>query len=335
MAAFADADHDPLAGLLDLERVTAWLDSLHLGAGPITAERIEAGETNEMFVLTRGGERWVLRRPAGVALDRSEDNLRREYRLMSALDGSPVPHPRAVALCEDRDVLGCVFYVMGHVDGVMPANESYDTPEESAELGFALMDALAELHRADWRALGLEDFGRPDGFHERQVQRWMRQLESYGARELAGIHDVGRWLGAHLPTEWTPTIMHGDYHMLNVLVSRERPRRVLAIVDWETATIGDPYVDLAGYLRMYDERRNREPQAGWPDRGAMIERYDATRGVASPDLTYYSVLARFRLAVLLEGVYQRSLVDPTRTASEQMGAYVEDLVVGALAEIGD
>lgn len=335
MASHADPPTPPddLAGLVDIGSLTAWMDGAGIGAGPLSVERIRAGASNEMFVLARGPERWVLRRPAGVAPERAEDGLRREYTLLCALDRTPVPHPGAVGLCEDREVLGSVFYVMAHVDGIMPGEAELDTPDERSELALGLVDALAQLHLVDWQGVGLAGFGRPDGFHERQVARWMRQLESYQGRELPGIFGVGEWLATNTPRVWQSAVMHGDYHTLNVLVARQRPRQVVAIVDWETATIGDPYVDLAGFLRIYDERTARAGEPGWPDREAMIARYAEVRGADVPDLTYYSVLARFRLAVLLEGVYQRSLVDPTRSPSEQMAAYVAGLVTGAVDEI--
>jgi aminoglycoside phosphotransferase (APT) family kinase protein len=179
-----------------------------------------------------------------------------------------------------------------------------------------LVDALANLHQIDWQAAGLADLGRPDGFHERQVERWGTQLASYGGRALPGIEGVMRWLELHRPRSFTPTIMHGDYHMLNVLVAPDRPGRVVAVVDWETATIGDPLLDLAGFCEIWCSFA----QDGFPDRAQLVARYAAARGLGDvDDLTYYEALYNFRLAVLLEGIYQRSLHDPTRPAQDALG----------------
>ncbi|MGH3636707.1 MAG: phosphotransferase family protein, partial [Mycobacterium sp.] len=163
---------------------------------------------------------------------------------------------------------------------------------------------------------GLGDLGRPNGFHERQVQRWSSQLSSYQGRELPGIDEVMIWLQGHLPGSFIPTIMHGDFHMTNVLIARDRPGRVLAILDWETTTIGDPLLDLAGFCEIWCSVAGD----GFPGRDALVERYATVRDLADlDDLDYYNVLYNFRMAVLLEGIYQRSLVDLSRPAQELVG----------------
>ena len=186
------------------------------------------------------------------------------------------------------------------------------------EVALSMMEALGELARVDWRARGLEGFGRPEGFHQRQVARWMRQLESYEARELPGVRDVGRWLADHQPETWTPGIMHGDYHTGTLLVAPNAPGRVTAVLDWENATIGDPLLDLAGFLRMW----SASDRAGWAPRDEMIATWERHSGRGAPELRYYTALSAFRLAVLLEGVYQRSLADPTRRRNAAMGEMV-------------
>lgn len=305
--------------LLDLDRVGDWLDTQDLAAGePLSAEPLSGGTSNVMFELNRGGRRWVLRRPAGVAVERADEGMRREFRILRALDGTPVPHPHPLALCDDHDVLGCTFYVMERVDGVAaaPIPSGLDDDEGRAELSYAMVEALAQLHEVDWRAAGLADLGRPDGFHERQVKRWGSQLASYGGRELPGIDGVMQWLDAHRPAAFDATIMHGDFHMLNVLVAPDRPGRVVAVVDWETATIGDPLLDLAGFCEIWCSFA----QEGFPARAQLIERYAAVRGLGEVgDLSYYEALYNFRLAVLLEGIYQRSLHDPNRPAQDALG----------------
>jgi aminoglycoside phosphotransferase (APT) family kinase protein len=305
--------------LVDVERLAEWLDVQNLEVGqPITVQPLAGGSSNAMFLVERGAGRWVLRRPAKVAVDRANEGMRREFRLLNALEGTPVPHPGPVALCEDEAVLGCVFYVMQQVHGVhpVPAPPGLDDDVHCRQIALALVDALAWLHQVDWRAAGLTDLGRPEQFHERQVSRWTRQLASYGGRQLTGIGEVTEWLEEHLPSSFEPTIMHGDYHMLNVLIGADAPPRMVAILDWETATIGDPLLDLAGFCEVWFT----SAKEGWPSRQELIARYSEVRGLeVPPDLTYYEVLYNFRLAVLLEGIYQRSLVDANRLDQHAMG----------------
>jgi aminoglycoside phosphotransferase (APT) family kinase protein len=318
---------DDVSELLDPERLSAWLDDRGLEPGcPLRAEPLAGGASNAMFVLERGACRWVLRRPAAVALERADEGMRREFRFLAALDGTPVPHPAPVALCDDPDVLGCTFYLMDHVDGVMPrpAPPPFDDTQGRIDLTFALVDALASLHGVDPVAAGIADLGRPDGFHERQVKRWRGQLESYRGRELPGIDRVMQWLDANRPTGFTPSIMHADYHMRNVLVARTPPARVVAILDWETATIGDPLLDLAGFCEVWTASGDPD----WPSRDAIIDRYRRARGgIEIGDLRYYEVLYNFRLAVLLEGIYQRALRDPTRGDQDSVRDMVSERVM--------
>ena len=329
MMATADA-------LIDLEAILAWLHQKGIlcNAQTATAERLEGGRSNVMFRLHVGGQRLVLRRPAKVAIERANDGMRREFHILQALEHTPAPCPVPVALCEDEDVLGCVFYVMEEVDGIVPHGPALAafTADNSAraELVFALVDALGELHKVDWQAVGLSDFGKPEGFHERQVSRWSGQLASYGGREIPGMAEAGKWLETHIPKVWSPTIMHADYHMFNVLIHPEPPARVVAIVDWETASIGDPFLDFIGFCEAWQSLR---AEGGWPSYQEMMERYLQTRNDAAQNLSkpipvlepspadqqYYAVLYNFRLAVLLEGIFQRSLQDPTRQDQHAIG----------------
>jgi aminoglycoside phosphotransferase (APT) family kinase protein len=319
-------------GLLDRDRVVAWLagEGIVPPGAPVAVETIASGYSNVMFVLTVGDRRMVVRRPAAVPLPRADEGMRREFRFLGALEGTDVPHPPPIAFCDDPAVTGSVFYVMGHVDGFMPTDplpEAFTGVEAHRELAFAVTDAIAALACVDWRAAGIADLGRPEGFHERQVRRWMTQYTSYPEQELPGIERIGEWLDGRVPTAWEPGIMHGDYHTGNLLVAPDRPARVAAIVDWETATIGDPMLDLAGFLRFWFETR---PAEGWPTRDEMIARYVARTGRDIPDLGYYDVLARFKLAVLMEGIHQRSKIDPNREVATDLHTYSELLVLSAL-----
>jgi aminoglycoside phosphotransferase (APT) family kinase protein len=317
--------------LVDPVRLAAWLDAQGLEVGrPMVLEALPGGTSNAMFLVDRGASRWVLRRPHRVALARANDGMAREHRILAALGGTDVPHPRVVALCEDHAVLGCTFFLMERVDGVfpLPAPPALDDDVHRAEIAFALVDALARLHEVDWRAIGLADLGRPEHFHERQVDRWTRQLASYEGRELPGMDRVTAWLVANRPTRFQPTLMHGDYHVRNALVAADAPGRVVAILDWETATIGDPLLDLAGFCSVWS---SATATGGWPDRHAVLERYLAVRGLDhAADLTYHEVLHHFRLAVLVEGVYQRSRHDPSRPVQHDSGARALQYVARAV-----
>jgi len=321
------------AELVPLGSLRDWLDAQGLETGrPLAVEPLPGGSSNAMFTVARGHARWVLRRPARVAIDRANEGMRREFRILAALSGTDVPHPEVVALCEDHAVLGCTFYLMERVEGVnpFPLPAAFESDERRAEVAYSMVESLARLHCVDWRRAGIGDLGRPEGFHQRQVERWGRQLASYEGRELPGIETVMAWLESHLPGEPAPSIMHGDFHMLNVLIAPEPPGRVVAILDWETATIGDPLLDLAGFCEVWCPVANE----GWPSRAALVDRYRVVRGIdALGDLTYYEVLYNFRLAVLLEGIFQRSLRDPTRPDQIDMGERVFHNLDRALALI--
>ncbi len=338
-----------LDGLLDVPRLTAWLDT-HLpalGSGPLTVTRVKgAGASNEIFTLARGGETVVLRRPPNPPREASNRIMAREYRVLRALDTTAVPHARPLALCEDPEVAGASFYVMAKIDGFTPMDPlpaPFDTdPATRHRLGTELIDALAALANVDYRAVGLDDFGKPDGFLTRQVERWLGQLETYRsqpgyeARTIPGLETVARWLEAHTPPMSPAGILHGDYQFINVMFHHGAPARLAAIVDWEQATIGDPLLDLGWVLSGWSDPG--EPLArgsyvrkrdGLPTRHELVERYAARTGRAVEHLDYYVVLAKFKLAALLEGHYARALAgkgDPT------MGKIMGELVLGLIAD---
>lgn len=180
----------------------------------------------------------------------------------------------------------------------------------------AAVDALARLHDFDWHRAGMADLGRPAGFHERQVARWIRQLRSWEGRELPDMDSVAGWLRTHMPAGFSPALMHGDYHMMNILMRLDDEPAVAAIVDWETATIGDPLLDLAGFCEIWA----RYGGTGWPPAGEVTQAYYTLRGFTDvPDLRYYRVLFNFRHAVLLEGIFQRAQRDPVRGPQPDIG----------------
>lgn len=312
------------------QQLTAWLRAAGLlGAEDLHLSPLVGGRSHIMARITRP-HAWVVRRPARVAAPGATRGLEREYRILSALQDTVVPAPRPIALCLDEQILGAPFYVMSDEVGFNPMpDELHNDPAAATDALLAMVDALVTLHSVDWRAVGLADFGRPDGFHERQVARWSGQLASYQGRTLPGLTDVGSWLQAHPPTRAEASIMHGDYHMRNVLV-HGTPLRVSAILDWETATIGDPLLDIAGLVEIW---RATFPQAQpWPTDTVALQRYAVASQRDLADLQYYRVLYNFRLAVLLEGIYQRSLRDTSRVPDDSTG-HLADRAVRRAVEL--
>ncbi len=318
------APHD-LAGLIDVPRLARYLaERLPGDDAPLTVEKHQAGFSNETFYVTRGAERWVLRRPPrGVFLPTAHDVLR-EYRVLSGLQGRGVRVPRVVLACEDPDVIGAPFYLMERVDGVVIREElppALDTPAERRRISEELIDALAELHAVDYVACGLEGLGRPQGYLERQLRRWQGQLDLtlQRTRPLPGIAEVGDWLRAHLPESGPPAIVHGDYKLDNVMFAAQAPARLIAIFDWEMATLGDPLADLGWLLSYWGETGLPVEQMtpgsnlltatlpGFLTREEMIARYEARTGRSMRHISFYLCLAVWKLAIILEGLYAHYL----------------------------
>ncbi|MGI5442340.1 phosphotransferase family protein [Streptomyces shenzhenensis] len=305
-------DPDRLRGLLDRERPG-------LVDGPLSGRLIEGGRSNLTYAVTDGTSTWVVRRPPlGHVLATAHD-MAREHRVISALHPTRVPVPRPLLLCEDPEVLGAPFYVMEFVEGT-----PYRTAEQLAPLGaertraavLALVDTLVELHAVDPAAVGLTDFGRPEGFLDRQLRRWGKQLDASRNRELAGIDELHAALGRALPTSPAPAVVHGDYRLDNVLIDADD--RITAILDWEMSTVGDPLTDL-GLLVMYSlplgapgsPVSTTAEAAGHPAPAELIERYAARSGRDVSAVSWYTAFAWFKLAVILEGIHYRYTLGQT------------------------
>lgn len=303
--------------LVPTEPLAAFLDS-HVESGrglPLSVTKIGEGKSNLTFQIERGDQRWVLRRPPMGDLPETAHDMLREHRVLSALAGTPVRTPKPLAVCDDPSVIGVPFYLMETVDGVVVRNDLPEafTPEHRRSMGFEMVDALAELHTLDYAAAGLGDLGRPEGYTARQVKRWTGQWEFMKTRELPDIEAVQTWLAEHIPANSPSAIVHGDYKMDNVVYSTDAPPRVLAILDWEMATLGDPLADL-GYLMVFwpedgEDNVRMLPQPtqlpGFPTRAEMIARYEERTGLPMTDLTFYRTLAIWKLAILSEGLYKR------------------------------
>lgn len=329
-------DHPPG---LDLDRLRGLLDDERPGLvrGPLGGRLIEGGRSNLTYAVTDGTTRWVVRRPPlGHVLATAHD-MKREYRVISALHPTAVPVPGPVLLCEDETVFGAPFYVMDFVEGT-----PYRTAEQLAPLGpertrgavLSLVDTLVELHAVDPAEVGLADFGRPEGFLDRQLRRWGKQLDASRNRELAGIDELHAALGRALPQSPAPTVIHGDYRLDNVLIGADLG--INAVLDWEMSTLGDPLSDVA-LLLVYAGRplligadgaaRSPISVPGHPGLPELAGHYAKRSGRDVSDLHWYVAFAAFKLAVILEGVHYRYVQGQTvGEGFDTVGAMVAPLV---------
>jgi aminoglycoside phosphotransferase (APT) family kinase protein len=321
---------------LDLARLRAHLDEQAPGLvnGALSAEMVEGGRSNLTYIVGDGESRWVVRRPPlGHVLPTAHD-MAREHRVISALRPTKVPVPATITLCQDVDVIGAPFYVMEFVAG-----RPYRLAEQLAELGQertkgiadALVDTLVDLHAVRPDEVGLGDFGRPEGFLERQLRRWKKQLDGSRSRDLEGADRLHDRLAKALPTSGAPAIVHGDYRLDNVLVDGDD--RITAVLDWEMSTLGDPLTDLA-LMVAYGERdkvdlsvvSNVSTAPGYPDTDEIAARYAQRSGRDISALNWYVGFAFFKLAVILEGIYFRFSQGQTVGAGfDQIGATVVPL----------
>ncbi|MGA8371328.1 MAG: phosphotransferase family protein [Acidimicrobiales bacterium] len=336
----ADAIEEPTIDseepTIDSASLAAWMDREGLpGAGlPVESSFISGGSQNEIFEIRRGEVHGALRIPPSTAPASRDEGILREWRIIEALTGTDVPHTEAIAVCKDSSVLGRTFYIMGFVDGWSPMAlggwaEPYDTdPKERRGLAYELIDGIVEMGKVDWQARGLGDLGRPDGFHDRQVERWTRFLERIKGREIPGYEEATAWLSRHRPLDFVPGIMHGDYQFANVMFRQGTPARLAAIIDWEMGTVGDPKLDLAWALQGWPEDTSAETGGGgyvditgMPSRSELLAFYAERSGRQVDDFDYYLVLARWKLAIVLEQGFQRAGSDPKL---EAFGAVVLD-----------
>jgi aminoglycoside phosphotransferase (APT) family kinase protein len=334
----------PLVVRRPLER---WLDERRLGRGPLAATRIGAGHSNATFLIERDGMRSVLRRAPRPPLPPSAHDMLREARVLSALQGR-ARVPRVLAVCEDADLLGVPFYLMEELHGDVVTGElpaALGTPAARRSAGHDLVDALVELHVVDIESAGLGGFGRPAGYLERQVRRFTALWEHNATRELPLVAELSAWLGSAAPSSGAATVVHGDYRLGNVMLDRAGPR-VLALLDWELATLGDPLADL-GYLVATYTDAGSPPTVldlspvtradGFPSRAELVARYAEQSGRDVRALAWYEVLALWKAAVFCEGLYGRYLRGETAdpwTASLNEGVPGLLRAAAARAEFG-
>ncbi len=307
--------------LLVLEPLIEFLRQHGLQApGDLSAAPVGDGHSNVTFALSTGV---ILRRPPRGPLPPSAHDVLREARLLQALEPTVVRTPRVLAACDDREVIGAPFYVMELVEGAVITSEipaPIDTETERARIADELIDGLVELHAADWAAIGLEGFGKPTGYLERQLRRFTGLWEHNRTRELPEVEEVGRWLAANLPESPPATIVHGDYRLGNTIFSPQAPARLRSILDWEMATIGDPLADL-GYMMIHWTQAGDEvgrfnlqsvtTRSGFPNRQELLARYEELSGRPMTSLDWYVTLALWKAIVFMEGNYRRAVAGST------------------------
>jgi aminoglycoside phosphotransferase (APT) family kinase protein len=313
--------------------------------GPLHASLLAGGRSNLTYALTDGTRRWVLRRPPlGHVLATAHD-MRREYRVMRALAPTPVPVPGMVLEHPHPDVLGAPFYVMELVEGIV-----YRTTDDLARLdadsahrlGHAFLDCLAALHLVDPAAVGLADFGRPDGYLARQVARWTTQLASSRSREVPGFDTLAARLARGVPETQRASIVHGDFRLDNAIVDATDPGRVRAVLDWEMAALGDPLADLALFALYWEGWGGTDnpiaaapAEHGFPPAAELRTAYAERTGFDLIDHAWHSAFACFKLAVICEGIHYRHVQGLTVGAGfDRIGALVPGLVRRGLAALG-
>ncbi len=316
-----------LAPLLVRRPLEAFLDGCGLGSGPIEAEPLGDGHSNITYLIKREGGEWVLRRPPRPPLPPSAHDVLREARLLSAVEDADVRTPPVLATCDEESVIGAPFYVMEKIEGDVVVTDippALDTPDERARMAEELIDALVEIHAVDWQASGLEGYGKPSGYLERQVRRFSGLWEHNKTRDVPEIDEGTAWLAANRPESGPATIVHGDYRLGNTMMGPDAPARLVAIFDWELATIGDPLADVGYLTATYAEPGEADGEAtpmsalnavttreGFPTRAELIARYEERSGRSMSAVNWYQTLAMWKSAVFLEGSYKRLLAGTT------------------------
>lgn len=337
---------DDLPGL-DLERLGTFLDEEVPGllTGPLRGIVVAGGRSNLTYDVTDGTTHVIVRRPPlGHVLATAHD-MGREYTVINALEPTDVPVPTAYVLHEDDDVLGAPFYVMSKAEGVAirrAAELAEIGPDRTRDLALRLVDTLADLHAVDPASVGLAEFGRPEGYLERQVRRWTKQAEASKSRDLAGYDELRDYLASHVPDHSDATIVHGDFRLDNALVdtSPAGKDRITAVLDWEMATLGDPLSDVALTI-VYQEmgrtsRNNAVADAtaapGYPSVDEVLARYSERSGRDVSTMNFHLALGYYKLAIITEGIHYRYIHGQTvGKGFERMGDSTEPLIAAGLA----
>jgi aminoglycoside phosphotransferase (APT) family kinase protein len=308
-----------LSPLIVEENVEAFLDGHGLGVGPVTASRIgDGGGSNFTFLIERGGERFVLRRPPRPPLPPSAHDMVREARLQDAIRSAGFGRlPDIVAVCEDESVIGVPFYVMRFLDGHVITDQlpaGLEAATARRELGLDLVDTLVEIHAADVAQPALAAFARSGSYLERQVRRFTQLWEINQTRAIAEVDEVALLLAERLPEPLPSTVVHGDFRLGNMMVSADAPTHIVAVLDWEMGAIGDPRADLGYLLATYSEPQGRgsalgttpvTAEPGFPSRAELVARYVESTGRDVEPLGWFEALALWKAAVFCEAIYGR------------------------------
>lgn len=324
-----------------MSRLDQWIGDQLPGSGETLTATPLAKSSNEILSVSRGGSRWVLRKPPAVRLSATAHNVSREWRLLQSLEGSDVPHAKPLALCDDAEVIGTPFLLTELVEGFtpeLPLPDQFSDPDAHRAMACELVDTLAKIGRLDWRGAGLEGFGKPDGYLDRQVDRWLGQLATYRVRHIPYLDEVAAWLRDHKPPMDEPALMHGDYQFRNVMYANDAPGRIAAVIDWELSTIGDPMVDLGWMLIRWFEAGEHAPEHsrgtteltaldGMLTRSELAQRYAERTGRDISHVDYYQTLALFKLAIIMES-------RTGQAGGDTRNALVPDMVARAAAIAG-
>jgi aminoglycoside phosphotransferase (APT) family kinase protein len=337
----------PRSPLLVLEALETWLDQHGIGSGPVSATLLSGGHSNVTFRLQRDGTDAVLRRPPRPPLPPGAHDVVREARLLCALESSGVPVPRIIAICDSEKVIGAPFALMEFVNGHVlerTAPPSLLAPGEPCRVGESFVDALVAVHAVDVRSAGLQWLGRAGGYLERQLRRFSGSWEINRTRELPAIDELERRLRARLPKSSETTLVHGDVRLGNAIFAPDPPARVVALLDWEMAAVGDPLADL-GYLNAaWTDPGERKPPMfhlstvtatdGFPTRAELIGRYEQCAARHVSNLEWYTALARWKAAIFMEGNYRRALAGSSDDAfALGFRSGVDELAELGLAEL--
>ena len=315
---------DDFDGLLNWDNLQDWIAANDLpGSGPVdSAVPILGGSQNALFMLTRGAERLVLRRPPKHLRPNNNETMRREARVLGALAGSDVPHAAIYGACDDESVIGATFYIMAPLDGFSPSGalpEAYASNADwRRQMGAEMIRASAALSRIDYLAAGLGDFGKVDNWHGRQVERWRSQLEGYLGLEnypghaLPQVDETGRWLNDNVPTDGQIGLIHGDFQYPNVMYFDDRPK-IYGLIDWELSTLGDPLIDLGWMCTSWSSAGDPPgkspvvtPWDNFMTRAELIALYGELTARDMAAMPWFATLACYKLACILEGSYARA-----------------------------
>jgi aminoglycoside phosphotransferase (APT) family kinase protein len=313
---------------VDPDRLSGWLrDHVAELVGSLRVEQLSGGASNLTFRVRDDIHDWVLRRPPLRRVLKTAYDMSREYRVQAALAGTDVPVPAMVAYCEEDDAVGAPFYLMEMLDGVVYADAdsvAHLSAEQARAAAFELVDVLARLHAINPDVVGLGDFGRPEGFLSRQVRRWRAQWEASRTREVPAIDEVLARLEQAVPPEIGLAIVHGDYSFHNTMWDAGDPTRLIAVLDWEMSTRGDPLTDLGTLLSFWGEAgelmwQNRRPQPhrlnpGFPTDADLVDRYALASAVQLDRLEFYRALATIKLAIICQGSLTRTSHDEEQAA---------------------